>query len=135
MATVYLARDLTLDREVAVKILHPELATHLGGGRFTREIRITSRLRHPGILPLLDSGEVDGLPFFTMPFVDGENLAQRLERERQLPLDVALKIVFEILDALEHAHAQGVLHRHNQIVPTKRSAYGGFVQVRDHRHG
>jgi hypothetical protein len=129
MATVYLARDLTLDRLVAVKVLHPELATYLGGGRFTREIRITSRLRHPGILPLLDSGETEGLPFFTMPFVDGETLAQRLERDRQLPVDVALTIAFDILDPLEYAHAEGVLHR--DIKPSNVLLANGHVMLAD----
>src|SRR5438128_1589979 len=100
MAVVYLARDLSLDRHVAVKILHRDLATHLGGGRFTREIKITSQLRHPGILPLLDSGEEDGVPFYTMPWVDGPTLAHRIEREHQLPVDVAIRYAVEIAEAL-----------------------------------
>ncbi len=111
MAIVYLARDLSLDRHVAVKILHRDLATHLGGGRFTREIRITSQLRHPGILTLLDSGEQDGVPYYTMPFVDGPTLAQRIQKEHQLPIDVAIRYAVEIAEALTHAHGSGFLHR------------------------
>ena len=111
MATVYLARDLTLERMVAVKVLHRELASHIGSGRFTREIRITAQLQHRGILPLLDSGEMDGMPFYTMPYVEGDTLAHRLAREQQLPIDVAIRYTTEIADALAYAHASGVLHR------------------------
>jgi len=111
MATVYLAQDLRHDRRVAVKVLHPELAATLGAERFLREIQIAAKLEHPHILTLIDSGEADGLPYFVMPFVDGESLGERLTREGQLPLDEALRIAGEIADGLDYAHEQGVIHR------------------------
>jgi tRNA A-37 threonylcarbamoyl transferase component Bud32 len=111
MATVFLAEDLKHDRRVAVKVLHPELAATLGADRFLREIQIAARLEHPHILTLIDSGEAEGLPYFVMPVVDGESLAQRLEREGQLPLDEALRIAREVADGLDYAHEQGVVHR------------------------
>ncbi|MBC7564287.1 MAG: protein kinase [Gemmatimonadaceae bacterium] len=86
MATVYLAHDLKHDRDVAIKVLHPDLGAALGGDRFLSEIRTTARLQHPHILPLLDSGEADGLLYYVMPLVTGETLRARLERERQLPI-------------------------------------------------
>src|SRR5688572_20846860 len=92
MATVYLARDLKHDRDVAIKVLHPDLGAALGGERFLSEIRTTARLQHPHILPLLDSGTADTLLYYVMPYVRGETLRTRLERERQLPLDDALRI-------------------------------------------
>ena len=90
MATVYLAHDLRHEREVAIKVLHPDLGAALGGDRFLSEIKTTARLQHPHILPLLDSGEADGLLFYVMPYVRGETLRTRLERERQLPIESAL---------------------------------------------
>ncbi|MBV9879686.1 MAG: serine/threonine protein kinase, partial [Gemmatirosa sp.] len=111
MATVYLAHDRKHDARVAVKVLHRELASHVSGDRFQREIQITAQLQHPHILPVLDSGTVDGLPFYTMPFVDGETLAQRLERERQLPVADAVRIARQVADALGYAHARGFVHR------------------------
>ncbi len=111
MATVYLATDLKHGRQVALKVLHPELAASLGADRFAREIEIAARLTHPHILSLLDSGVADGLLFYTMPYIDGESLAQRLDREGQLPLDDALQLTSAIADALGHAHAHGVIHR------------------------
>ena len=111
MATVYLAHDLRHDRPVALKVLHPELAATLGPERFLREIRITARLQHPHILPVLDSGEAAGLLWYTMPYVEGESLRDRLRRERQLPLDDALQIAREVADALGYAHGQGIVHR------------------------
>src|SRR5689334_3539305 len=111
MATVWLARDLTQGGMVAVKVLHADLAAAVGGGRFAREIQIAVRLRHPGIVALLDSGEANGIPFFTMPFVEGESLSTRLARERQLQVDEAIRITAEIAEALEYAHGEGVLHR------------------------
>jgi tetratricopeptide (TPR) repeat protein len=111
MATVYLARDLRDESRVAVKVLRPELAAFYGGDRFAREIRITTRLQHPGILPVLDSGEVEGRPFFVMPYVEGGTLAERLERDRQLAIEEALEISGEVADALEYAHRQGFVHR------------------------
>src|SRR6478609_1499080 len=92
MATVYLAHDLRHDRDVAIKVLHPDLGAALGGERFLAEIRTTARLQHPHILPLLDSGEAGGLLYYVMPYVKGETLRTRLEREKQLPLDDALRI-------------------------------------------
>src|SRR5688572_6194326 len=116
MATVYLARDLRHDRPVALKVLHPELAATLGPDRFQREIRLAARLQHPHILTVHDSGEIPragGAPllWFTMPFVEGESLRDRLRRERQLPVDDALRIAREAADALGYAHRHGVIHR------------------------
>jgi TolB-like protein/tRNA A-37 threonylcarbamoyl transferase component Bud32 len=111
MATVYLAQDLKHDRKVAVKVLRPELAAALGPDRFPREIRILARLQHPHILPLLDSGEADGFLFYTMPFVDGESLRERVDRDGALPVPEAVRIIREVADALAAAHAAGVLHR------------------------
>jgi eukaryotic-like serine/threonine-protein kinase len=111
MATVYLAHDLKHDRPVALKILHPELAATLGPERFEREIRYAARLQHPHILGVHDSGEAAGQLWFTMPFVDGESLRDRLRRERQLSQAEALRIATETARALEHAHQHGVIHR------------------------
>ena len=111
MATVYLARDLRHDRPVALKILHPELAQVLGPERFIREIRLAARLDHPNILPVYDSGETAGRLWFTMPFVDGESLRQRLAREPQLPLAETVRITREMADALGYAQRQGIIHR------------------------
>jgi serine/threonine-protein kinase len=111
MATVWLAQDLRHDRPVALKLLHPELAATLGPERFQREIRLAARLQHPHILTVLDSGETDGRLWFTMPYVEGESLRDRLRRERQLPLDVAVRIAVEAARALAYAHQHGVVHR------------------------
>jgi serine/threonine-protein kinase len=111
MATVYLARDVRYDRPVAFKVLHPELGQVLGPERFQREIRLAARLQHPHILTVLDSGETAGHLWFTMPYVAGESLRARLQRERQLPLDDALRIAREAAQALQYAHDQGVIHR------------------------
>ncbi len=111
MATVYLARDLKHDRPVALKVLHPELAVTLGPERFQREIRFASRLQHPHILTVLDSGEAAGQLWFTMPYVEGESLRTRLTREGQLPIEVALRIAGEAAQALQYAHEHGVIHR------------------------
>lgn len=111
MATVYLADDLKHDRKVAVKVLRPELAAALGPDRFPREIRILARLQHPHILPLLDSGESGGFLFYTMPYVDGESLRERVDRDGALPVPEAVRILREVADALAAAHAAGVLHR------------------------
>ena len=108
MATVYLAHDLKHARDVAIKVLHPDLGAALGGERFLSEIRTTARLQHPHILPLLDSGAADGLLFYVMPYVAGETLRGLLERERQLPLDDAIQIAREVADALSAAHALGI---------------------------
>jgi serine/threonine-protein kinase PknK len=111
MATVYLAEDRKHERMVAIKVLRPELSAALGVDRFMREIRTTANLRHPNILPLYDSGERDGFLYYVMPFVEGESLRDRLDRETQLPIDDALRIADEIADALDYAHGRGVIHR------------------------
>ena len=111
MAIVYRARDLKHDRLVAIKVLKPELAQALGPDRFLREIKLTAQLNHPHILPLLDSGEADGLIYYVMPYIEGESLRHRLLREHTLPLDEALRITREVADGLESAHRRGVIHR------------------------
>ena len=111
MATVYLAQDLRHDRPVALKVLHPELARSLGPDRFLREIKLAARLQHPHILSVYDSGESGGQLWFTMPFVEGESLRGRLDRESQLPVEDAVRIAREAAEALEYAHRQGVIHR------------------------
>jgi len=117
MATVYLGRDLKHSRHVAIKVLRPELAGVMTRGRFVREIRISAELTHPHILPLLDSGTVPSsegfpsLPYYTMPYIEGESLHQRLAREKQLPVGEALEIARNIADALGYAHDRGVVHR------------------------
>src|SRR5215207_4351837 len=109
MATVYLAHDIRHERDVAIKVLHPDLGAALGGERFLSEIRTTARLQHPHILPLLDSGAADGLLYYVMPLVTGETLRTRLNRERQLPVDAAVLIAREVADALGYAHGLGVI--------------------------
>ena len=111
MATVYLARDLKHDRPVALKVLRPEIAATLGADRFLREIAITARLDHPHILTLIDSGEAGGLLFYVVPYVRGESLRAKLAREKQLPLEEALRITQQVASALDYAHRQGVIHR------------------------
>jgi eukaryotic-like serine/threonine-protein kinase len=111
MATVFLAQDLRHDRPVALKVLHPDLAHALGPERFQREIKLAARLQHPHILTVHDSGEAAGQLWFTMPFVEGESLRDRLRRERQLPVDAAIRIATEAARALEYAHRHGVVHR------------------------
>ncbi len=111
MATVYLARDLRHDRPVALKVLHPDLAASLGSERFLREIRLAARLQHPHILSVYDSGEASGLLWFTMPFVEGESLRDRLVRERQLPIADAVRLTREAALALDFAHRHGAMHR------------------------
>ncbi len=111
MATVYLARDLRHDRDVAIKVLRPELAAALGAERFLAEVKITARLDHPHILTLIDSGDADGTLFYVMPFVRGESLRTRLARDKQLDIDDALAITTQIASALDYAHRQGVIHR------------------------
>src|SRR5262245_21468872 len=112
MATVYLARDVKHKRQVALKVLHPELAAALGAERFQREIEFAARLQHPHILTVLDSGEAAGQLWFTMPYVEGESLRGRLRRERQLPGDEALRIATEPARALDCAHRPAVLPPH-----------------------
>lgn len=111
MATVYLADDVRHRRNVAVKVLHPELAHHLGVERFLREIEIVARLQHPHIVPVFDSGEADGALYFVMPRIEGESLRARLEHDGKLAIDEAVRLVREVADALEYAHSQGIVHR------------------------
>jgi serine/threonine-protein kinase len=111
MATVYLARDLRHERPVALKVMHPELAATLGAERFLREIRTTAGLQHPHILTVLDSGEAGGQLWYTMPYVRGESLRERIQREGELPIDVAVELARQIALALDYAHREGVVHR------------------------
>jgi eukaryotic-like serine/threonine-protein kinase len=111
MATVYLAEDLRHRRKVAVKVLRPELAAVVGAERFLAEIETTANLQHPYILPLFDSGEADGFLFYVMPYVEGESLREKLDREKQLRVDEAVEIARKVADALDYAHEQGVVHR------------------------
>ncbi len=111
MATVYLAHDRRHGRSVALKVLDPELAATVGHDRFLREIEIAARLSHPNILPLLDSGDADGVLFYTMPYIEGESLRERLDREGQLSMDDALRITREVADALTFAHGEQIVHR------------------------
>ncbi len=129
MATVYLAHDIKHERDVAIKVLHPDLGAALGGERFLTEIRTTARLQHPHILPLLDSGEADGLLYYVMPLVTGETLRARLERERQLPIADAVRIAREVASALDYAHRQNVIHR--DIKPENILLHDGSALVAD----
>jgi hypothetical protein len=129
MATVYLAEDLKHQRKVAVKVLRPELAVALGHERFLREITTTAALHHPHILALYDSGEASGFLYYVMPYVDGESLRDRLDRDKQLPVDDVLLIAREVADALSYAHARGVVHR--DIKPENILLEGGHAQVAD----
>ncbi len=129
MATVYLARDLRLGRQVAIKVVRPELAAALGAERFLAEIKVTANLQHPNLVPLFDSGEADGLLFYVMPFVAGESLRDRLTRDRQLPVDEALQLTREIADALAYAHRLGVVHR--DLKPENVLLAGGHALVMD----
>ena len=129
MATVYLAHDVRHDRHVALKVLRPELAAILGGERFLKEIRTTANLQHPHILTLHDSGEADGLVYYVMPYVEGESLRDRLNREKQLPVDEALRITKEVAGALDYAHRHGVVHR--DIKPENILLHDGSATVAD----
>jgi Protein kinase domain len=111
MAIVFLAADLRHARQVALKVLRPEIAAALGAERFLQEIRVTANLQHPNILSLFDSGQAGDLLYYVMPFVDGESLRQKLNRERQLPLAEAIRITADVGAALGYAHRQGVIHR------------------------
>jgi serine/threonine-protein kinase len=111
MATVYLARDIQLQRDVAIKVLLPELGFVLGPERFRREIEVVTEMSHPHILSIYDSGEAEGELYYVMPYVAGESLRARLFRERQIPLDDALRIAAEVASALDHSHRHGVIHR------------------------
>ncbi|HSQ28568.1 MAG TPA: serine/threonine-protein kinase, partial [Gemmatimonadaceae bacterium] len=129
MATVYLAHDLKHDRKVALKVLRPELSAVIGAERFLSEIRTTANLQHPHILPLFDSGEAGGLLFYVMPFVAGETVRSRLEREKQLPIADAVRIAGEVAGALDYAHRHGVIHR--DIKPENILLHDGSALVAD----
>ena len=111
MATVYLADDIKHERKVALKVLKPELAAIVGAERFLTEIKTTANLTHPHILPLHDSGEADSFLFYVMPFVEGETLRDHINREKQLPVDEAVRIATAVANALDHAHRHKVIHR------------------------
>ncbi|HUL70958.1 MAG TPA: protein kinase [Gemmatimonadales bacterium] len=129
MATVYLARDLKHNRPVAIKVLRPELAAALGSERFLREIELSARLTHPHILPLHDSGDAGGFLYYVMPYVEGESLRDRLTREKQLPLEDALRITGEVADALSYAHDHDIVHR--DIKPENILLESGHAVVAD----
>ena len=129
MAIVYLADDIKHERKVALKVLKSELAAVVGAERFLAEIKTTANLQHPHILPLFDSGEAGGFLFYAMPYVEGESLRDRLEREKQLPLDEAIRIATDVAEALQSAHEQGVIHR--DIKPANILLSGGRPLVAD----
>jgi serine/threonine protein kinase/Tfp pilus assembly protein PilF len=129
MATVYLAQDTKHERTVALKVLHPELAASLGPDRFLREIRVAARLNHPHILPLFDSGEIEGLLYYVMPYVEGESLRERLDRQQQLPVEEAIHHALAVASALDYAHRQNVVHR--DIKPENVMLYEGEPMVMD----
>jgi len=129
MATVYLATDARHHRKVAVKVLHPELSAVIGSDRFLKEIEVTASLQHPHILPLFDSGDAAGQLYYVMPFIDGETLRARLDREKQLPIDDAIRIASEVASALEYAHRHRVVHR--DIKPENILLHDGSALVAD----
>ena len=129
MASVYLAQDLKIQRQVAIKVLRPELAAIIGADRFLSEIRTTANLQHPNILPLHDSGEADSFLFYVMPFVEGESLRDRLTREKQLPIPDTIGIATEVAGALDYAHRHGVVHR--DIKPENILLHDGRAMVAD----
>jgi eukaryotic-like serine/threonine-protein kinase len=129
MATVYLAHDVRDRRPVALKVMHRALAGALGAERFLREIDIAASLSHPHIVPLCDSGNAGELLYYIMPYIDGESLYRRLERDRQLPLEEALRITHDVAEALGYAHSRGVLHR--DMKPENILLAGGRALVAD----
>jgi serine/threonine protein kinase/Tol biopolymer transport system component len=129
MATVYLAEDVKHRRKVAIKVLRDDLSASVGAARFHREIEIAAQLQHPSILPLLDSGDADGLLYFVMPYVPGQSLRQRLNREHELPIHDAVRLLIEIVDGLAHAHEHGVVHR--DIKPDNVMLSGRHALVTD----
>jgi len=129
MATVYLAHDLKHERNVALKILRPELAAVIGGERFLVEIKTTANLQHPHILPLFDSGEADGFLYYVMPYIEGETLRGKLDKEKQIGVDEALRITRDVADALDYAHRNGVIHR--DIKPENILLHDGRPVVAD----
>ena len=129
MATVFLAQDLRHDRRVALKVLRPEISASIGAERFLREIKMAAGLTHPHILPVFDSGEAGGLLFYVMPNMEGRSLRERLDRERQLPLEEALRITREVASALDYAHRHQVIHR--DIKPENILLHEGSALVAD----
>ena len=129
MATVYLAHDTRHDRQVALKVLKPELAESLGRDRFVREIRMAARLAHPHILPLYDSGETGGFVFFVMPVMQGQTLRDLLRERRELPVDLATRLSTEVADALDYAHRHDVVHR--DIKPENILLHEGHAIIAD----
>ncbi len=129
MATVYLAEDVRHHRKVAVKVLRSELAATLGPERFLREIEIAAKLQHPHVLPLYDSGEAQGFLFYVMPFVEGESLRAKIDREGELPVGEAVRIMRDVVDALAYAHEHGVVHR--DIKPDNVMLSGRHAMVTD----
>ena len=129
MATVYLAHDLKHDRKVALKVLRPELAAVIGAERFLSEIKTTANLQHPHILPLFDSGSADSFLYYVMPFVEGETLRGKLQRERQLGVDESVRLIRDVADALDYAHRHGVIHR--DIKPENILVHDGRPVVAD----
>ena len=129
MATVFLATDIRHERQVAVKVLHPDLAATIGAERFEREIKLAAKLQHPHILGLIDSGEANGLLYYMMPFIEGESVRDKLDREKQLSVDEAIQITLEVADALSYAHAQNIVHR--DIKPENVMMSNGHALVAD----
>src|SRR5689334_13589524 len=129
MATVYLAHDVRHNRKVAIKVMDPELAALIGAARFLKEIETTANLQHPHILPLFDSGQVEGTVFYVMPYVPGESLRSRLTRETQLPVSDAIRIATEVAAGLDYAHRHGVIHR--DIKPDNVLLHDGRALVAD----
>ncbi|MDH3285926.1 MAG: serine/threonine protein kinase, partial [Acidobacteriota bacterium] len=129
MATVFLARDIKHHRKVAIKVLRPELTSSVGIERFSREIQIGANLTHPHVLTLIDSGEAGERLYYVMPFLEGESLRERLNRDRQLPTGDALRVAGEIADALGYAHGRGVLHR--DVKPENIMLSGGHAVIVD----
>jgi TolB-like protein len=129
MATVFLATDIRHERQVAIKVLHPDLAATIGADRFEREIKLAAKLQHPHILGLIDSGQADGLLYYVMPFIQGESVRDKLDREKQLSVDEALQITLEVADALGYAHAQNIIHR--DIKPENVMMSNGHALVAD----
>src|SRR5258708_27954026 len=129
MATVYLAEDLKHSRKVALKVLKPELAAVLGAERFGQEIKTTASLQHPHILPLFDSGTASGFLFYVMPYIEGETIREKLNRETQFGVDEAVRIAREVADALDYAHRHGVIHR--DIKPENILLHDGRAREKD----
>ena len=129
MATVYLAEDLRHHRKVALKTMNPKVASGLGSERFLREIDVAAALAHPHILPVHDSGEADGFLYYVMPYVEGETLRKRLNREGELPIPDVIRILADVADALSFAHSQGVVHR--DIKPDNIMLSGRHALVMD----